>query len=132
MGRALLDGTVQSTGRYDDNWMDRSEPKAWNQMPSDPISTKSVGKYKDVLSREELDMLCRIQLRPWVETRADLPRSFGHLLDCLSYDQGNRNDGVRPLGFSRASIQAADYWRRWKRFQYRRSWQLPCRYTELA
>lgn len=131
-GDAVLHEPAGERGLYSEDWMARPEPRAWNQTPADPISAKSVGRYKAALSKRDLGMLYRIKTIHADANDADLPRSFGELLEFLRYETGGR---VQQLPRSRtletALCQAADYLRRLKRFLKRNYIHLPKRYTTI-
>lgn len=120
------------SGLYTEDWTQRAEPRAWNQTPADPISTKSVGQYRNALSAVDLSRLYRIRLRPGVIVDASLPRSFGELLDFLDYARQPDAASVRRTCLRDASDEVSDYWRRLRRFESRNQIALPRRLTTFS
>lgn len=130
-GHSLTQPPTNATGLYSEDWTARSEPKAWTQTPADPISPKSIGRFKTALSSRDIATLCRIQLAASVQLSTHLPRNFGDLLDFLGYTSSDSAALHRPRPLDRVTYQLGDYARRVRRFQSRRSWQLPTRYTRF-
>jgi hypothetical protein len=118
-------------GEYDEQWLNRAEPRAWNQRPNDPISNRSVGQFREALSQRDLDLLDGICLHRSVKVAGDLPRSFGDLLRHLGY-AGERGSEWKPRSqFDALKLEFGDYLRRLRRFQSRNDWSLPKRLTCL-
>lgn len=129
--RAALLARSGRRGEYSEQWMNRAEPRAWNQRPSDPISSRSVGQYREVLSQQDINRLERIRLHRSVQVAGSLPRTFGDLLRFLGYatERGPERehlDYVHDL-----QLEYGDYLRRLKRFQGRNDWAFPRRMTCL-
>lgn len=132
-GRSVLHEPIRKKGLYSEDWTARSEPRAWNQTPADPISTSSVGKYKSVLTPEELGMLYRIRLAGADADGSELPRSFGEMIEFLGYETKS-DDWDQLPGPTRAQTiryQGSDYVRRLRRFLDRNYFRLPRRYTRM-
>ena len=121
--------TPAKPGLYMENWSSRAEPSSWQQTPGDPISARSVGRYRDTLSQSDLALLYRIRLRR--PSHPDLPCTFGDLLEFLGYTTGARPPSLRPSFRRRVTEEGKDYWRRFNRFTGRRQLQLPTRYTRI-
>jgi hypothetical protein len=125
----ILSGSSNSAGQYDENWKDRQVPRAWQQTPSDPISSSSVGRYKTDLSPQDIDILYRIKLSK--KTYPDMGNNssgFKELLDLLGYEHDNCESASTVLPYSKPKrfyLQAEDYFRRWKRFHDRYFWSFP-------
>jgi hypothetical protein len=125
----ILGSNEQVPGLYNEEWKNRSEPKAWNQTPSDPISTKSVGKYKEKLTRGELNYLNKIRLKRSIKISPDTPRTFGELLEYLEYPRSVEDNSTESKQIAINPYQVADYLRRVRRFHNRNYWHLPQIYT---
>jgi len=83
---------LSSEGVYAEDWRQRVSGRAWQQTPEDPISTKSVGRYQEILTPTQLSTLYRIRLTAQVLQRLGAPaNSFGSLLDFLGYRDAEAN-----------------------------------------
>lgn len=131
-GNELLEPVNDDAGYYTEDWTARSEPRVWNQTPSDPISAKSVGKYKAVLSRKELNLLHRIRLGRGVKTGPDIPRSFGDMLAFLGYDCNYEREPFEIGLLDRGILEGDDYLRRVRRFVERKQFYVPKRLTKIG
>ena len=126
----LIDSNKQVPGLYHEEWTQRSEPKAWNQTPSDPISTKSIGRYKEKLSKLDLKYLNKIKLKKSVDVNPDTPRTFGELLEYLEYPRSVEQDSSTiSNNITINPYKVSDYLRRVRRFHNRNYWHLPQIYT---
>jgi len=131
----LLDVPVSDGGRpglYTEQWTNRAEPRAWNQTPSDPISNRSVGQFRDRLSKAELVQLNRIRLRSNVAVRGDLPRQFGELLEYLGYENLPGHQAPQERQHDCLRLELGAYVRRLRRFHNRSYWRFPQRFTYFA
>lgn len=119
-------------GLYTEEWRSRSEPRAWNQTPSDPISDRSVGQYRERLSHGDLDQLYRIRLLESVPSAPGIPREFGELLDFLGYTTNAEVPDGPPTRRHDLRLEMQDYRRRVERFWGRNYWHLPHRLTRIG
>jgi hypothetical protein len=127
----LSSDALPTKGVYEECWHDRKTPRAWNQTPSQPVSSNSVGRYRDQLNSEQLSTIYRVRLTDRVRASLDSPvASFGELLDFLGY--GSENGDVRALPRPvERSFELREYLRRavpMLRYQGR----LPQRLTTIA
>jgi Sulfotransferase family len=114
-------------GVYTEDWKMRSVPQAWQQTPDDPISTASVGRYKRVLTAQELSILDRITLNKKGASRLGCEIcSFGQLLRELGYTPNSvhvqKHGAVKVREFL---LQLSDYNRLLSRAHDNRRWRLP-------
>jgi hypothetical protein len=130
--RAALEGSTGRRGEYNEQWLNRAEPRAWNQRPSDPISSRSVGQFREKLSPRDLDRLERISLHRSVRAADGLPRTFGDLIRFLGYPTEPGPVSEQRDYFADRQLEFKDYLRRLKRFQSRNDWTLPKRFTRFA
>lgn len=121
-------------GSYIENWRQRASGRAWQQTPSDPISTTSVARYRKILTPQQLSTLYRIRLTKRATTRLGAPvRSFRQLLDFLGYKDSDIESWTnkRPRRTTEYIWELRDYRRR-----ARRSWhhmrRLPPRLTAVG
>lgn len=119
-------------GLYTEQWKSRAEPRAWNQTPGDPISSRSVGQYRERLSPAQLAQLNRIRLRPNVAVRGDLPRQFGDLVEYLGYEAAPARPAPAHRHSADLRMEVDDYVRRVRRHHNRNYWPLPRRLTQFA
>jgi hypothetical protein len=86
---AMLEATASAgASTYEEQWRAKRSAQCWQSTPQDPISPSSVGRHRQVLTREQLATLSRIRLT--ARAAAELgsgPRSFGELLEHLGYRQ---------------------------------------------
>jgi hypothetical protein len=129
--RIALDGSTGRRGEYNEQWMNRAEPRAWNQRPSDPISSRSVGQFREKLSPRDLDRLERISLHRNVHLADGLPRTFGDLLRFLGYSTEPNRAPAESDYVAELQLEFDDYLRRLKRFQSRNDRGLPRRFTRF-
>jgi hypothetical protein len=126
--------SLDKSGVYTENWRERKEPSIWQQTPADPVSAASVGRYKTILSADELSTLGRIALtrRAAQELRVE-PISFAQLLDSLGYEEPAPKANMARLGrrFEEALLELVEYNCRLSRFHAYRQWSLPPRYTHI-
>ncbi|MEW8321410.1 MAG: sulfotransferase [Candidatus Thiodiazotropha taylori] len=126
----LIDSKKEVPGLYSEEWTNRSEPNAWNQTPSDPISTNSIGRYKEKLSKGELNYLNKIKIKRSVDIAQDTPRTFGELLEYLDYPRSVEQNSITESSKSINNFyRVSDYLRRVRRFHNRNYWNLPQIYT---
>ena len=123
-----------STGIYVEQWREMASGRSWQQTPNEPISTKSVGRYRQELTPDQLSTLYRIQLTKRAAERLNSPvRSFRQLLDFLEYKDFEMESWTlkRPLRITEWAYEMRDYHRR-----ARRSWhhmrRLPPRLTTIV
>jgi len=130
--RIALEGSTGRRGEYNEQWLSRAEPRAWNQRPSDPISSRSVGQYREKLSVRDLDRLERISLHRSVRVADGLPRTFGDLVRFLGYSTEPSVAPAESDYVDEMQLELGDYLRRLKRLQNRKEWALPRRYTRFG
>ena len=118
-------------GLYTEQWTNRAEPRAWNQTPSDPITSRSVGQFRERLSSGDIERLKRICLHRSVAVTGGLPRKFGDLLDHLGYRDEPESGQQRNDVLSDWRLEATDYARRVQRFHNRSYWRMPRRLTQF-
>jgi len=128
--RTLVDKAAER-GLYSEDWKARSEPRAWNQTPDDPISDRSVGQYRSILCRKELARLYRIRVVDDISLSTGLPRTFGDLIEFLGYDRTDAPDSTPTDWVVDQQLMLADYYRRLRRFVDRGDWSFPRHYTTL-
>jgi hypothetical protein len=117
-GMLSASGRVERAGEYLEAWRERAAPKHWTSVPSDAVSSKSIGCGLRELSERQLSMLYRIRLTD--RAAADLAApvlTFGELLDLLGYPKSPSQPmhvgvGVR---LNEAVSEAADYVERARR-----------------
>jgi len=129
--RVALEGSTGRRGEYDEQWMNRAEPRAWNQRPNEPISSRSVGQFREKLSPWDLDRLERISLHRSVQVAHGLPRTFGDLIRFLGYSTEPSLAHAESDYVGEMQLEFEDYLRRLKRFQSRRDRALPRRFTRF-
>ncbi len=126
--------TPQSEGTYEESWLDRKTPRAWNQLPSQPVSTSSVGRYRDRLTPEQLSMIYRVRLTDRTREELDAPVStFRELLELLGYETDDtvRVEAAPPQRSVERAYEVGDYVLRARRtLRYRR--RLPRRLTTIG
>jgi hypothetical protein len=127
--RVALEGSTGRRGEYNEQWLSRAEPRAWNQRPSDPISSRSVGQFRDKLSPRDLDRLERISLHRNVRVADGLPRTFGDLVRFLGYSTEPNLAPLESDHVAELRLEFEDYLRRLKRLQQRNEMALPRRFT---
>lgn len=122
---------------YNEDWTARDTPKIWNQTPSDPISTDSIGKYKKSLCFQEMQLLNKIKINnKYVQPDLAHISSFSSLLEHLGYV--NNGDDYHELDQQRGApnkigLQLSDYTRRLSRFNNRYNYRkLPKLYTGIS
>jgi hypothetical protein len=127
----LSPDAASTEGTYEESWHSRRTPRAWNQTPNQPVSSSSVGRYREQLSSEQLSTICRVRLTDKVRAELDSPvATFGELLDFLGY----QSEELGPRALSRPverSFEVREYLRRalpTLRYQGR----LPQRLTTIA
>lgn len=101
-----------SEGSYEEDWLGRKTPRAWNQLPSQPISASSVGRYRERLTPEQLSTICRVRLTDRTREELEAPVStFGELLDLLGYgpEDGTRAAATFPRRVVEQSYEVRDY-----------------------
>ena len=131
---AMLAPAGDGGSSYEERWRDKRSAQGWRSTPKDPISPASVGRYRQVLSREQLATLSRIRLtaRAIAELGAEA-KSFGELIEELGYDTAEaplpRRGAVVGLGELRAEL--ADHVYRIRR-SLRYSGRLPAILTTLG
>ena len=77
----------QTEGAYEERWLDRSTPRAWNRLPNQPVSASSVGRYRERLTQEQLSTIYRVRLTDRAREELDAPVStFRELLELLGYE----------------------------------------------
>lgn len=122
-------------GIYVENWLDRKEPRAWKQTPSDPISTASIGRYKDDLDERDLSTLYRIRLTRLAASKLQVDTcSFAELLQLLGYSPDrsqNKEKTEYRRNIKELRYELDDYYRRVGRFTHNRYYRLPHRYTYI-
>jgi hypothetical protein len=121
-------------GTYVEHWRKKASRKAWLQTPEETISTRSVGRYKQVLTPEQLSTVYRIHLTKQTAARLNAPvRSFIELLCFLGYQDCNTETwaGSRPRRTTEWAYELLDYRRRARRSR-RYSRKLPPRFTIIA
>jgi len=109
-----------SHGVYEERWSERKEPRSWNQTPSDPISTASIGRYKKAFSERELSTLYRIKLskRALEALNTDI-KTFGELIDHLkfeSFPMATREITIAQT-LQEKQLELQDYMRRLLRYK---------------
>jgi hypothetical protein len=129
--RVGIEGGTGRRGEYNEQWTNRAEPRAWNQRPSDPISSRSVGQFREKLLPRDLDRLERISLHRSVHVADGLPRTFGDLIRFLGYASEPRPVLEQRDYVDEQQLEFKDYLRRLKRFQSRNDWALPRRFTRF-
>ena len=83
-------------GTYEERWLDRKTPRAWDNLPSQPISAGSVGCYRERISAAQLSTICRVRLTDRARDELEAPAStFGDLLDHLGYEAASRQAPAR-------------------------------------
>jgi len=134
--QTILSGSSKSQGQYDENWKKRKEPQVWQQTPSDPVSTSSIGRYKRDLCQSDLEILYRIRLTQMATSiLGNHIKSFADLLQFLNYelDYDNLVSEFRSSNkIEKISLQTKDYFRRFKRFHDRYLWRLPPIFTYIG
>jgi hypothetical protein len=124
----------ESEGTYREEWLDRKTPRAWNQLPNQPVSTKSIGRWRERLTPAELSTVYRVSLTDRTRAELESPVStMGELLDLLGYSTENDAIGseARPSRFSERRAELKDFVFRAKRtLRYRGA--LPFRYTTIT
>ena len=126
-----IDDTKHTKSVYSENWLDRDVPKIWTSTPSDPISTASIGKYKKVLSENDLDILSKVTLRDKY-IRKNMPdlKNFYELLQFLGYIDSSEIKRNTSISFTnKMTLQISDYERRLSRFVSQYGMKLPRLYT---
>jgi hypothetical protein len=121
-------------GVYQEDWKDRPEPRAWQQTPADPVSSASVGRYKEVFNEPDLHILERIRLNKKGAMRLGSGiLSFKELLFRLGYQPHQYSVPVTSADRLRdILLQIKDYNRRLSRAHASRSWRLPPRFSSIA
>lgn len=119
---------------YAANWRSKSSGAAWEQVPTDPVSTRSIGRFRDTLDASALSLLYRIRLSRSGERRAGAPgRSFRDLLLELNYEVDSLPPDASESDAWRARLlEAGDYARRVGRHLRRRAPELPRRLTYIS
>ncbi len=119
----VFSNSSESSGQYIENWKNRKEPQLWQQTPSDPISSASVGRFKKDLSLRDIDTLYRIKLsRKTASKFTNSIYSFRGLLELLEYEiEKNKLDlNFQPYSkLKEIGLQSDDYFRRFKRYHSR-------------
>jgi hypothetical protein len=121
-------------GTYEEAWLDRKTPRAWNQLPSQAVSPNSVGRYRERLSEAQLSVIYRVRLTDRSREELEAPVStFGELLDLLGY--GTSEDAPGPANapprIVERSYELRDFaLRAGLTLRYKR--QLPRRFTTIA
>ena len=124
----VLSGRHRSEkGVYAEDWKMRSVPRAWQQTPDDPISAASVGRYKSVITAQELSILDRITLNKKGAARLGCEIcSFGQLLRQMGYTPNPAIEQKYGAGRLREFLlQLNDYNRLLSRAHDNRRWRLP-------
>jgi hypothetical protein len=130
---ALQNPPLTGKGIYIEQWLERAPGRAWKQTPSDPVSTTSVGRYRDSLTPEQLSTLYRIRLTKRAATRLEAPVcSFPELLHFLGYWNGETTalTRTRQRRTTEWMWELRDYYRRARRY-YHRTRRLPPRLTAI-
>jgi len=135
----VLHREEHTPGQYEEDWKKRKEIQAWKQKPSDPISVSSVGRYRNELCAEELNLLSRIVLTDRGRSYLDSDViSFKGLIEQLGYERahsnGDRLEDRPERQLSRLAsfkLQAEDHYRRFKRLSYKNTLPMPVRLTKL-
>lgn len=131
----ILEANSQAgPGTYVEHWRKKASRKAWLQTPEESISTRSVGRYKQVLTPEQLSTVYRIHLTKRTAARLNAPvRSFRQLLCFLGYQDCNMETwaGTRPRRTTEWACELRDYRRRARRSR-RYSRKLPPRFTTIT
>lgn len=123
------------TSIYNEDWTARDTPQIWNQTPSDPISTDSIGKYKKSLSLSEIQLLNKIQVKPrYVPKNMSHVSTFSTLLEHLNYTSENYDElDQQSTAPNKIALQFSDYRRRLTRFNTRYNFKkLPKFYTKIS
>lgn len=124
-----------SPGIYVEDWLDRKEPRVWKQTPSDPISTASIGRYKDDLDKSDLSTLYRIRVTKRAASKLQVDTcSFAELLQLLGYSPDrlqNIETTMCRRKIKELRYELEDYYRRVGRFTHYRYYRLPNRYTYI-
>jgi hypothetical protein len=126
--------SAPSQGAYQEDWLDRKTPRAWNQLPNEAVSPKSVGRWRERLSASDLSTAYRVRLTDRTRDEIEAPVStFGELLDLLGY--GTSDDvpdrSAAPSWPLERAGEIADFARRAARtLRYRR--ELPEQYTTIG
>jgi hypothetical protein len=72
---------------YSERWRERDAPKRWNSVPTDPISSRSVGSFRREISSDDLSMVLRVRLTERAAEELAAPvRTFGEMIELLGYD----------------------------------------------
>jgi hypothetical protein len=121
-------------GAYQEEWLDRKTPRAWNQLPNQAVSPKSVGRWRERLTPDELSLVCRVRLTERTRAEIDAPVStFGELLDLLGYGTADEapKASAPPRRFAERASELGDFAMRAARtLRYRH--RMPRRYTTIA
>jgi hypothetical protein len=126
---------AKNTGVYQEDWLNRKEPRAWNQTPADPISSASVGKYKSALTEKELSALYRITLTQKARDNISTDiKTFGDLIEYLGYDRKENIDTNHKSTFNTTEkyLELQDYLRRLKRYRNNGRLLIPSRYSRIS
>jgi hypothetical protein len=124
----------KTEGTYQEQWLDRKTPRAWKQLPSQPVSTRSVGRYRERLTETQLSTVYRVRLTDRTRDEIEAPVSiFGELLDLLGY--GSSEDrpasASAPPRLAERSQELRDFaFRAGRTLRYDR--RLPRRFTTIA
>jgi protein-tyrosine sulfotransferase len=77
---------VRSSSEAHDSWAGSRVLGRWTQTPSEPVSARSVGRYREELSRSELDLIDRVVLDDAARSLLGAKvRSFRELIELLEY-----------------------------------------------
>jgi len=127
--------TTNEASVYNEDWTARDTPKIWNQTPSDPISTESIGKYKQALSFSEIQILNRIKINShYIPDNLSHISTFSTLLEHLEYSHENYHElDQQKKAPNKIGLQLSDYKRRLSRFNNRYHYtKLPKLYTRIS
>jgi hypothetical protein len=118
---AILDEAADTAaGAYKETWLDRKTPRAWNNLPSQPVSPSSIGRYRTQLTQAQLSTIYRVRLTDRARDELEAPvSSFGDLLGLLGY-------GTEPVSHEEAPARITE--RRFELREYRRRARTTLRY----
>lgn len=135
--KELIEGQddAQTSGTFTNNWEEDNTAKIWNQRPSDPISTSSIGRYKRKIKSSDLSLLYKIELTDYAVNILQLDKntSFADLLAKLNYEINvDFNANAYSNKLKKITLEIGDHYRRLATIPKIMDSGLPRRYTRIA